>query len=253
MAKGKKVKIDRELWQKYGETRSETLRNQILMEYLYIATINAKRMRAVYQNKAELEDIVNQGVIALIESIERYDWTKDVQFDSYASIRVRGSIIDFVRKQDWIPRDIRKKSVDIHNAFSHLQSLLDRDPSDAEVAEYMGVSVDEFNAITSQSQSFAVLSYEKLLQDNTVVFREPQSSMELPEQQLDKEELKEIIAMSIDKLNEKERLIVSLYYFEGLKLKEIAVILGLTASRVSQLHAKALGKMEKMISEYMKM
>ncbi|MGI5891284.1 MAG: sigma-70 family RNA polymerase sigma factor [Bacillota bacterium] len=245
-------KVDLKTWQKYQETKSQTLRNQILMEYLYIVTINIKRMSAVYQNRVELEDIVNQGVIALIECIERFDLTKSVQFDSFASIRVRGSIIDYLRKQDWVPRDIRKKSLDINNAYTLLQSKMDKDPTDAEVAEYMGISLADYNDIVAQSQRFALLSYEKLIQENISSIKEPQVTSETPEQHLSNQELRDIIAKSIDKLNEKERLIISLYYYEELKFKEIAVILGLTASRVSQLHAKALTKMEKMLSGYLK-
>lgn len=253
MAKKKEQPVSKEIWQRYAETKSEALRNQILMEYLYIATVNAKRMRAVYQNKADMEDIVNHGVIALIECIERYDYTKDVQFDSYASIRVRGSIIDYVRKQDWIPRDIRKKSVDIHNAVSQLQAGMDHEPSDEEIAAHLGVSMEEFNRVAFQTHSFALLSYEKLVQDNLAVFSESTARTEQPEGQLTKDELRKVIASSVDELTEKERLIITLYYYEELKLKEIAVILGLTASRVSQLHAKALKKMEAALSEYMKL
>ncbi len=250
MSNPSEEKISREVWQKYQESKSVALRNKILMEYLYIVTVNAKRMSAVYQNKAEMEDIVNQGIIALMESIERYDWTKNVQFDSFASIRVRGSIIDYMRKQDWIPRDIRKKSIDINKAYNYLQSKLDKTPSEEEVAEYLDISLAELNNILAQSQSFALLSYERVLQEGIPAHREPKSHLDTPEQNMDKLEMREVLASAIDKLNENERLVVSLYYYEELKLKEIAVVLGLTASRVSQLHAKALSKLEKSISNY---
>lgn len=251
MSKTSQEKITPELWRKYRETKSLALRNKILMEYLHIITINAKRMGGAYQNRGEMEDIINQGVIALAESIDRYDYTKGVQFDSFASIRVRGSIIDYLRKQDWVPRDIRKKAVDFHNAYAALQGRLERCPTDEEMAAYLGIPLVELRDIAAQSQNFSLLSYESLLQEKLAPMLEPKTEEDMPEQSLYKEELKQMIASSIDQLGERERLIISLYYYEGLKLKEIAVILGLTPSRISQLHAKALAKMEKSLAPYM--
>jgi RNA polymerase sigma factor for flagellar operon FliA len=245
-------KISNEVWEKYKETGNVQLRNKILTEYLDIVVVNARRMSSVYKNKAELDDIVNQGVIALMDCIERFDWTRGVQFDSFASIRVRGSIIDYMRKHDWVPRDIRRKATEISNAYSELYIKLNREPTDADVAEYLGLSIDKFNDIAMQSSNFNLLSYEDLLQDNIEPLYDFNSTIELPEQKLVQEELKKVMAMSIDKLNEKERLIVSLYYYEELKFKEIAVILGITASRVSQLHSKALMKMKKSVEDYIK-
>jgi len=245
------IEISDQLWEKYYETKDIGIRNKILNNYLHIVTINAKRMSGIYKNKAEIEDVVNQGIIALIECIDRYDWRRGVQFESFASIRVRGSIIDYIRKQDWVPRDIRKRFVNIENVYSEMQSSLNRQPTDEEVAEHIGVGIDEFNKVISQSQSFSILSYENLL-DNAYNFKEQASMIEMPEQKVQEEEIKKVIAASIDKLSEKERLIVSLYYYEELKLKEIAVILGITASRVSQIHTKALMKMEKILGDYMR-
>jgi RNA polymerase sigma factor for flagellar operon FliA len=238
------------MWEKYQKTKSLAIRNHILSEYLYVVTVNAKRMSALYRNRADLEDIVNQGVIALINCIERYDWTKGVRFDSFASIRVRGAIIDYIRKQDWVPRSMRKKSINIERAYAELQGTLGRPPSDAEVAGSLSMSVKELSDVVAQSCNFAVLSFEELLQDGVPSFREPPSPIRTPEEELQEEEIKDILAMSIDSLGDKERLIVSLYYYEELKLKEIAVALGLTPSRVSQLHARALMKIKKMVGEY---
>ena len=252
MYKTQTIEINNEIWEKYKDTHSRYIRDKILLRYLYIVTVNAKRMSAIYKNKAELEDIVNQGVLALIDCIERFDCRKGVQFDSFASIRVRGSIIDYIRKQDWVPRDIRKKSIDIGNAYSELQTFLDRMPEDEEVAKHVGIDLEEFNKIMAQSSSFSMLSYEELLYDSTSYFKEPVSTTEIPDKKYQEQELKNIIAMSIDKLNDKERLIISLYYYEELKLKEIAAVLGLSASRVSQLHSKALFKMKKVIGDYIK-
>ena len=243
--------ISNEIWDRYQETKNLSLRNKILTSYLYIVTINAKRMSAIYKDKAELEDIVNHGVIALIECIERYDWRRGVQFDTFASIRIRGSIIDYLRKNDWIPRDIRKMSIQIENAYMDLQTLLNRQPTDEEVAQSIGLDLNDFHKITSQTNGFFTLSYEELLNES-YSFKEPESSIKAPEQNIEEDELKNVIASSIDILDEKERLIVSLYYYEELKLKEIAAVLGITASRVSQIHTRALLKMKKTLGDYMR-
>ncbi len=243
--------INNDLWDKYQETKSIDIRNKILMAYLYIVTVNAKRMSTVYKNKAELEDIVNQGVLALMDCIDRYDWQRGVQFDTFASIRVRGSIIDYLRKQDWIPRDIRKMSLKIENAYLELQTKMDRTPTDKEVAASLGIGMDDFHKVLSQSNSFVTLSYEELLSD-IGGFKEPTSSIVAPEQKIQENELTKMVASTIDRLNEKERLIVSLYYYENISLKEIAAILGITPSRVSQIHTKALLKMQLILSEYIK-
>jgi RNA polymerase sigma factor for flagellar operon FliA len=138
------VEITQETWDSYHQTKNIAIRNKILTHYLYIVTINAKKMSAVYKNKAELEDIVNQGVIALMECIDRYDWRRGVQFDTFASIRIRGSIIDYIRKQDWIPRDVRKMSILIENMRTELQVSLNRTPTDEEVAESIGKEMNEY-------------------------------------------------------------------------------------------------------------
>jgi len=241
--------IGNEIWDKYHKTKNIGLRNQILTNYLYIVTINAKRMSSMYKDKAELEDIVNHGALALIECIERFDSSRGVQFDTYASIRVRGSIIDYLRKNDWIPRDVRKVSIQIENAYTELQNLLNRSPKDEEVAESLGMGLKDFHKMLSKASGIFTLSYEELLNES-YSFKEPESSIKVPEQNIQEDELKSVIASSIDKLNEKERLIVSLYYYEELKLKEIAAVLGITASRVSQIHTGALIKMKKTLSDY---
>ena len=246
------VPLSNDVWEKYQKTKSLSLRNRILNEYLYIVTVNARRMSAMFRNKADLEDVVNQGVIALIDCIDRFDCTKGVKFDSFASIRVRGSIIDFIRKQDWVPRGMRKKSIDIENAYNELQATLGRPPTDADVAQHLSMDVEDMNDIMAQTNSFSVLSYEEMLLEAVPSFQEPSAPGKTPEEQLQDDELKNIIADSIDRLSDKERLVVSLYYYEELKLKEIAVVMGLTPSRVSQLHSKALEKMKKNMQDYIR-
>jgi len=246
------LEITDEVWDSYIETRDVYLRNRILNAYLYIVTVNAKRMNASCRNKEDLQEIVNQGVLALIDCIDKFDPKRSVQFDTYASIRVRGSIIDYIRKQDWVPRDVRKKFNDISNTFARMQSELNREPEDAEVAERLNMSVEELNRVTAQADGFSMLSFEELLQENPASIKNAETGILSPEQKLMQKERKEIITEAIGKLNEKEKLVISLYYFEGLKLKEVAALMDLTASRISQIHSKALMKLKKQIERYIK-
>ncbi len=242
--------ITEEVWDAYLKARDLGLRNRILTAYLYIVKVNAKRMNAACKSRDDLEEIINQGVLALIDCIEKFDPQRGVQFDSYASIRVRGAIIDYVRKQDWVPRDIRKKSIEISNAFSQLHNELNRPPEDEEVAAHLKMGLDELEQVMAQADSFSLLSYEELLAENVSFIGEAASGIQTPEQEMMQQEMKVILAGAIDKLSEKERLIVSLYYFDELKLKEIAVILGLTPARVSQMHSKALMKLKQLVGRY---
>lgn len=241
-------KITQEHWKKYSETHSQALRNQILMAYMHVVTCNVRKMVPVFKGYAETQDIVNQGVIALMECIDKYDFGRGVQFDSFASIRVRGCIIDYVRKQDWIPRGVRKKSTEISNAYQDLQSQFGRPATDTEVAGHLGLEIEELNKTLSEVYGSAVFSFEELVQENVVEITD--SGIGTPEQELQKKELKQILAKAIDKLDEKERMVVSLYYFDDLKLKEIALVMGITPSRVSQLHSKAMLRLKNMMNGF---
>lgn len=235
----------------YKKTHSNELRNSILMSYINIVKCNVKKMNAVYRNHAEMEDLINQGILVLMDCIEKFDPARGVKFDTFASIRVRGSIIDYIRSQDWVPRSLRKKAKDIEDTYLTLQYKNGRPATDKEVADELGIPQDEFNKVVGETNSFSVLSYEELLQENAPVFNNENSYLNTPDCELQEKELKKFIALAIDQLDEKERTVISLYYFEELKLKDIADVLGLTVSRVSQMHSKALNKLKSSIKVYM--
>lgn len=243
-------KIDKGIWFLYQRTKSQEIRNKILMKHMNIITTNAKKMYSVYQSRADYEDIVNQGVFALMECIEKYDPDMGIQFDTFASIRVRGSIIDYVRKQDWVPRTLRKKIKEIEEAYAHFYEIHHRSASDEEIAEMLGIDVKELLQTLQKSNGMAVLSFEELLQDGLEFASKNDNFFTGPSEALQNEELKTEVAKAIDGLKEKERLVVSLYYFEELKLKEIAKVLDLTESRVSQIHSQAIIKLRVVISKY---
>ena len=241
--------VSEDLWKSYAKTKDIETRNYILMEYLYIVQIHAARMYSAYRNYADKEDIISCGSLALLNSIDRFDHTRDIKFETFASIRVRGAMIDYMRKQDWVPRAVRKNIKDIDTAYAELQREFGREPSDAEVAEKLGVEIDDYYETLSKTYSVNILSIEELISDNLNNSMVPADD-KTPESEYENRELEQQMAMAIDSLNDKERTVISLYYYEGLKAKQIAVILEISESRVSQIHSKALIKLKYILQKY---
>ena len=247
------AKITEQTWARYAKTRDIGLRNEILMAYLPIVTYTLKKSQTFIRTRDDAEDMASQGVLELINCIDRYDVERGVQFDSYASIRVRGAIIDYIRKKDWVSRDIRKKIKQVNQASDELQIELGRFPEDAELAERLGITEAELAKIRSDEVNFNVVSFEETLYNTgmTLLDVTEDADAQSPELNLMENDFRQQIARFIDKLEEKERTVISLYYYEELKLKEIAFVLNLTVSRVSQIHSKALAKLRARIAEYM--
>ena len=247
------AKISEQTWQRYAKTRDIGLRNEILMAYLPIVTYTLKKSQTFIRNKDDAEDMASQGVLELINCIDRYDVGRGVQFDSYASIRVRGALIDYIRKKDWVSRDIRKKIKQVNQTSDALQIELGRFPEDAELAERLGITEAELAKIRSDEVNYNVMSFEETLYNTGMTLLDVTEDAETqsPEQNLMESDFRKQIARFIDELEEKERTVISLYYYEELKLKEIAFVLNLTVSRVSQIHSKALSKLRARVAEYM--
>ena len=252
-AAGKKsIGVSDDLWKSYAVSRDIETRNHILMEYLHIVKIHAARMYAAYRNFADQDDIISCGSLALLNSIDRFDPTRDIKFETYASIRVRGAMIDYLRKQDWVPRAVRKNIKDIDAAYAELQHKLGRDPSDEEISEKLGITdIEDYYEKLSNSYPVAILSIEELIADNINNSLIP-SSDTTPETEYENLELRHYMSQAIDGLNDKERTVISLYYYEGLKAKQIANILEISESRVSQIHSKALIKLKYVLQKYLK-
>lgn len=241
--------VSDELWKSYAQTKDIETRNHILMEYLYIVKIHAARMYATYRGFADQDDIISCGSLALLNSIDRFDYTRDIKFETFASIRVRGAMIDYMRKQDWVPRTVRKNIKDIDAAYADLQRELGREPSDEEISDRLGINIDDYYDTLSKSYSTNILSIEELLADNLNNSIIPASD-KTPENEYELKELGQQMSQAIDSLNDKERTVISLYYYEGLKAKQIAGILEISESRVSQIHSKALTKLKYILRKY---
>lgn len=245
------VEIDEaELWQQYYATRDIHVRNQIIEKYSYLVKIIALKLRGVYQQYGDVDDIVNEGIIALMDVVEKYDITKNTKFETYASIRIKGSIIDYVRKQDWIPRKVKSDYKNIKEAEDKLTNSLGRQPKDDEIAQYLKIDMKEYNQIVNNAFGTSILSFEELLGGSNLIETELNIGYVLPEEEIETKELYNVLVESVSKLGEKEKLVISLYYKEDLKLKEIADILSISNSRVSQIHTSALQKLEKSIRDY---
>lgn len=241
---------DEILWESYKDTGDIKLRNKLVEKYIYLVKIIALKLRGTYQKHADVDDIINEGIIVLIDAIDRYDMTKNVKFETYASIRLRGSVIDYIRKQDFVPRRVKKNTRTIEDAANELHNSLGRLPSDNEVSSYLGIDIDEYNDMLRESYSASILSFEEVIGESASVCINQTNSFVSPEDDYEKNEMIDILSKGIESLSEKEKIIVSLYYKEEVKLKDIAKILNITTSRASQLHSSALSKLKLYINQY---
>lgn len=242
-------------WQPYLESRDEKARNDIVLEYMDLVKKIVMRFRSSTGSYAQVDDMINQGIIALIDAVEKYDPYMGNKFETFATVKIRGAIIDMMRKQDWVPRSQRSLSKEVDEIYSALYAEYGREPSKEEMAAGMGISVDALEKILEQRQSAMVLSYEEVINEKmqaaTPMYTNDADS-ETPESVVMQQEMVSQLAEAIESLGEKERLVVSLYYYENLKLKEIAQVMGITESRVSQIHSAAIIKMKHRMTNYEK-
>lgn len=239
------------LWEEYARTKSSKIREKLILEYAGLVKIVAGRLGMYLGYTVEYDDLVGYGIFGLIDAIDKFELSKGVKFETYASLRIRGAIIDQIRKMDWIPRTIRQKQKKIETAMQELERELGRTPNSEELAEYLEVTVEEVEQMISQANLSSLISLDEYLEQGSDVYTEPSGRLRFdqPEQVVDRQETKRILAEAIDKLTEKEQKVIALYYFEELTLKEISNVLEVSESRVSQLHTKALKKMKERLGD----
>jgi len=219
---------------------------EVIIRYSPMIKYVANRIAMRLPPHIEVDDLISVGVLGLMDAISKYDSSRGAKFKTYAEFRVRGAILDELRAMDWVPRSIRQKASNVDKVVQGLQAKLSRSPEDEEVAKEMGISLDQFHDTLNETKSIPVFSLEDL--GIAKESGEQQSLLDClagkadadPQTQIRLIELKEIIAKAIDALPEKERLMVSLYYYEELTMKEIGAVLEITESRVSQIHSKAV-------------
>jgi RNA polymerase sigma factor FliA len=236
-------------------------REAVINQYAPMIKYVAHRIAMRLPPHIEVDDLISVGCLGLIDAIDKYDSTRGAKFKTYAEFRVRGAILDELRSMDWVPRSVRQKASAMDGVVQKLQNKLGRPPEDDEIAEEMGIGLDELFSTLNETKSMPILSLEDL--GIAKESGEQQSLLDClagkgdadPHTHLRLVELKEIIAKAIDTLPEKERLMISLYYYEELTMKEIGAVLDITESRVSQIHSKAVlrlrNKLKSIIAEEM--
>lgn len=242
------------LWQDYHRLKSQDLREKIILEYAPLVKLVAGRFSMYLGYNVEYDDLVGYGVFGLIDAIDKFDTCKDVKFETYASLRIRGAILDQIRKMDWIPRTIRQRQKKIDAVMKEIETTTGRSATDEEIAKGLGISGEEYTDWQSQMKITGVVSLNEYIEQGGPELqgeKNTSSQFEIPEEVAEREELKEKLRESLDILTEKEKKVVLLYYYEDLTLKEISYILEVSESRVSQLHTKALSKMKSKLGEYM--
>lgn len=248
----KQLKSDEDkMWEQYAVTKDINIRNQIVERYSYLVKIIALKIRGIYQQYGDVDDVVNEGIIALIDVIDKFDLAKNVKFETYATIRIKGAIIDYVRKQDWTPRKVKNDLKIVQQAEKELNIKLGRTPSDDEIANHLQIDIAEYNLIVRNALCTSIMSFEELVGEVSLRDKEIKYENKLPEDLYEIKELNKVLRESINKLNDKEKLIISLYYKEEIKLKDIAIILEISNSRASQVHSIALEKLKKSIKSYL--
>lgn len=243
----------KKLWEKYASNRSADIREQLILEYAPLVKLVAGRLSMYLGYNVEYEDLVSYGIFGLIDAIDKFDCLKDVKFETYASLRIRGSILDQIRKMDWIPRTVRQRQRELDRAMQEIEVEKGRPATDEELAVKLNISGDELCEWQCQVKVTNVVSLNEFMETGAEVPNEKNlaSHYEGPEEVLDKKELKEKLMEAIDVLTDKERKVILLYYYEELTLKEISYTLEVSESRVSQLHTRALQKMKEKLGRYM--
>ena len=242
-----------QLWERYRRMQTPELREQIIIEYAPLVKLVAGRLNMYLGYNVEYEDLVSYGIFGLIDAIDKFDMTKDVKFETYASLRIRGAILDQIRKMDWIPRTVRQKQKKMDEAIKAVEARTGRTASDEEIAAELGLSEDELLGWQSQLKVTNVVSLNEYVEQGTEPVMETRGNSHFiqPEEMVEQNELKEMLEKAMEQLTEKESKVILLYYYEEMTLKEISRVLEVSESRVSQLHTKALSKMQKTMGSYM--
>jgi RNA polymerase sigma factor for flagellar operon FliA len=234
------------MWREYKATGDPGLREQLILQYAPLVRYVAGRVGVGLPASVEQGDLVSYGVFGLIDAIEKYDLERAIKFETYAINRIRGAIIDELRSFDWIPRSVRTKARDIERAIASLEARLQRTPSEGEIAEELGLDVPELRRVFDQVSFVHVAALDEMLgsadhgDGATLGERLEDERTTAPGDALDDEETRQILARVIHTLAEREQIVVTLYYYEGFTLAEIGLVLGVTESRICQLHSKAM-------------
>src|ERR1700712_237963 len=236
-----------ELWREFKAEGDGDVREKLILHYAPLVKYVAGRVGVGLPPNIEQADLVSYGIFGLIDAIEKFDITRAIKFETYAISRIKGAIIDELRSIDWIPRSIRSKAREVERAYAALEARLHRTPTEPEVAAELGIQLDELHAIFGQVSFVNVVALDELLNVNgekgdkvSLVDTLEDTKAEDPVRVFESQETKHLLARAINMLPEREKIVVTLYYYEGLTLAEIGQVLGVTESRICQMHTKAV-------------
>ena len=241
------------LWTDYARTKDASIRERIILEYAPLVKVVAGRLHMYLGYNVEYDDLCSYGIFGLIDAIDKFDFSKEIKFETYASLRIRGAILDQIRKMDWIPRSVRKKQRQLDDAMKAFESREGRPATDEELCQELGITGKELIGWQTELNVTNVVSLDEFVEAGAdpVMSAEGNSHFMEPEAALEKEELKQKLEEAIAALTEREKQVILLCYYEDMSLKEISATLDVSESRVSQLHTKAIGKMKKIMGDYM--
>ena len=240
------------LWTKYFADKSnKALRDQLIVQYIYLTRFVIGRIKGTLPPSFSVEDIASYGIEGLIDAIEKFSVEKGARFETYALLRIRGNIIDKIRSQDFLPRSTRKRIKDVKNATEELRVKIGRMPTTTEVAQYMGIEKERVNEILAEDTSvYSLYDKKGTAEDSVEIIETVQDENKLtPEEQLEEKDVKKELHDALKRLPERERMIMVLYYHENMTLKEIGDMIDVSESRVCQLHAQAIMKLRKTLSQ----
>lgn len=242
------MSIDRrqKLWEEYSKRKTSELYEEIIIEYAGLVKLVAGRLSMYLGYNVEYDDLVSYGTFGLIDAVNKFDYSKGYKFETYASLRIRGAILDQIRKMDWIPRSIRQKQKKLDIAYQNLEAKYGRNISDEDIAKELDISIGELGDWQAQTKITNIISLDEFLEQGSESKTDQYfaTSFEQPDKIVEQSELKEILMRTLDILTEREKKVIILYYYEDLTLKEISKLLEVSESRISQLHTKALQKMK---------
>ena len=238
----------------YKQSGNEQIKWEIVLRYEELVKRAAMQIRGIYISFTQTEDIINEGLITLAKAIDKFDPDRGVKFETYVAKRIRGMVIDLARKQDWMPRNMRKRAKEIDEAMAELSNMLGRFPTGAEMAEFLQVPEEKYQKDVASIAMNNVLSLEALM-DSRETERPhfeiaTRDGSTVPETVMEEEELRQVLTEGIAKLRENEQIVLSLYYVDNLLLREIAQVMNVTEPRTSQLHVRAIKKLRKHVMEY---
>ena len=236
-----------QIWADYKSAATREARDRLIVHYSPLVKYVAGRVSVGLPQNIEQADLVSYGIFGLIDAIDKFDPGRGFKFETYAIARIKGAIIDELRSIDWVPRSVRAKSRAVEKAYAKLEAALLRTPTDAEVASEMGISEDELHTIFNQISFVGLVALDEMLSgsggergESTTLGETIPDKREGPVAAFEVDEMKQILATAINRLGDREKIVLTLYYYEGLTLAEIGDVLGVTESRVCQIHTKAV-------------